>query len=114
MLFRLVQQRIVNRGTVLTVAQQDDSMKRARDARLPQHLGKEGILVLGHQEHDPDVAQALGLPRPTKGQFISVRVAPAQSGHPGPAATIGGERWRVASAADPVVPAPQMPRVGRP
>lgn len=110
MLFRLVQQRLVNRASVLTVAQQKDALKRARDARLPQHLGKEGILVLGHQEHDPLVARALGLPVPTKGDFISARVVPAESTYAGPAAEIEGARWRLATPADAVVPAPVMPR----
>jgi hypothetical protein len=113
MLFQLVQQRLVNRGTVLTVAQQDDSMKRARDARLPQHLGNEGILVLGHQEDDPQVAEDLGLPVPQKGQFISVRVVLAETGYAGGAAEIEGDRWRVAGIGDPVTPAPQMTRAGR-
>jgi hypothetical protein len=110
MLFRLVQQRLVNRASVLTVAQQKDSLKRARDARLPQHLGQEGILVLGHQEDDPLVAEALGLPRPPKGSFISVRVVPAEPGHRGPVAEIDGGHWRVAESGDPVFPGPRMRR----
>lgn len=113
MLFRLVQQRLVNRASVLTVAQQKDSPKRARDARLPHNLGNEGILVLGHQEHDPLVASALGLPVPTKGDFVSARVVPAESAWDGPAAEIAGERWRIARPGDPVVAAPLMPRVSR-
>jgi hypothetical protein len=110
MLFRLVQARIVNRATVLTVAQQDDGMKRARDARAPRHLGREGILVLGHQEQDPDVAEALGLQRPRKGEFISVRVAPADERGEG-VAEINRAYWRKALPNDPVSEAPRMPRV---
>lgn len=113
MLFRLVQRRIVNRASVLTVAQQRDSPKRARDARLPENLGKEGILVFGHQENDPLVAAALGLPVPRKGDFVSARVVPAEPGYRGPAALIQGERWRLAEDGDPVVPAPRMSRVSR-
>jgi hypothetical protein len=113
MLFRRVQERIVNRATVLTVAQQDDGMKRPRDARNPNQLGREGILVLGHQEDDPLVAAALGLPVPRKGEFISVRVVPAEAAYAGPAAEIGGSDWRVAGPTDPVVPAPEMRRAGR-
>lgn len=45
-LFRLVQGRIIPRVAIETVAQQKDSMKRARDARAA--LKSEGILVLGH------------------------------------------------------------------
>lgn len=113
MLFRLVQRRIVNRASVLTVAQQRDSPKRARDARLPRNLGNEGILVFGHQERDPVVAQALGLSRPEKGEFISGRVFPAEPHFGGPVAEIEGRRWRLAVEADPVVAAPLMPRVSR-
>ena len=112
MLFRLVQQRMVNRGSVETVAQQKDPMKRARDARKPEHLGSEGILVLGHQEHDPDVARDLGLPVPRKGEFISARVVPAGES-PAPSAEIAGSRWRLAHDDDLVVPAPLMPRTSR-
>jgi Restriction endonuclease NaeI len=110
MLFRLVQRRIVNRASVLTVAQQKDALKRARDARLPRHLGHEGILVLGHQERDPIVAAELGLPRPRKGEFVSARVVPAEPEFGGPTAEIEGRRWRLAEAADAVTPAPSMPR----
>ena len=107
-LFRSVQGRLVNRASVLTVAQQKDSMKRPRDARRQQHLGKEGILVLGHQEQDPLVAEALGLPHPPKGSFISVRVVPAEDSYVGTTAEIGGARWRVAREDDPVVAVPTM------
>lgn len=113
MLFRLVQRRIVNRASVLTVAQQRDSPKRARDARLPRNLGNEGILVLGHQENDPLVAAALGLPVPRKGEFVSARVVRAEPQYQGAVAVIRGEPWRLAEADDPVVPAPMMPRVSR-
>lgn len=111
-LFASVQQRIINRGTILTVAQQDDGMKRARDARLPQHLGRRGILVLGHQQNDPLVAEALGLEVPRKGSMISVRVAPAEPFYRGKCARIGDAAWRVAEPTDPVTSAPQIEREG--
>jgi hypothetical protein len=88
-------------------------MKRARDARKLERLGSEGILVLGHQEHDPDVARDLGLPTPGKGQFVSARVVPAEPTTRAAAAEIEGEPWRLANEDDPVVPAPLMPRVSR-
>jgi hypothetical protein len=113
MLFRLVQGRIVNRATVMTLGQQKDPPKRARDARLPHHLGSEGILVFGHQESDPLVAEALGLPRPIKGEFVSIRVVPAEDDFAGPKAEIEGRWYRIATDADPVTPAPLMPRAGR-
>ena len=110
MLLRLVQCRVVNRASVLTVGREKDPLKRARDARLPRHLGKEGILVLGHQENDQLVAQALGLRLPHRGDFISARVSPAEPGFAGATVEIEGSRWRLATEADPVVPAPQLPR----
>jgi hypothetical protein len=108
MLCRRVRGVLLRRGTILTVAQQDDSLKRPRDSRL--RLRPEGILVLGHQEHHPDIAEALGYPRPRKGQFLSVRVVPAEASFRGPTAEITGEYWREASADDPVAPAPLIPR----
>jgi Restriction endonuclease NaeI len=112
-LFRRVQKRIVNRASVLTVGKQDDPLKRARDARNPRHLGREGILVLGHQEDDPLVARDLGLEVPRRGQFISVRVVPAEANHDGPSAEIGGTHWRIACSSDALVPAPLMRRASR-
>lgn len=108
-LFRSVPGRIVRRAAVYTVAMQDDSMKRARDCRLPKHLGQDGFLILGHQEQDPEVAEALGLPRPRKGQFVSVRVHPADRGD-APVAEIDGTLWRVARDDDPPVLAPTLRR----
>lgn len=108
-LFRTVPGRIVRRAVVCTVAMQDDSMKRARDCRLEKHLGKEGYLILGHQEQDPEVAAALGLPRPMKGQFVSVRVHPADPGD-SRVAEIRGQHWRIAKDDDPAVLAPRLRR----
>jgi hypothetical protein len=65
-----VQGRIIPRVAIETVAQQKDSMKRARDARQP--LKKEGILVLGHQGEEPKIAALRGYPVPKKGEMISI------------------------------------------
>jgi hypothetical protein len=114
-LFRLVQRRIIRRAELATVAQQDDFMKRARgNGGARTQLRPEGILVLGHQENDPLVATALGLPAPEKGEFISVRVIPAREERNGPVVVINGERWSIARAEDPVVAAPEVPRATRP
>jgi hypothetical protein len=53
------------------------------------------------------------LPRPSKGDFVSARVVPAEAGWRGATAEVGGDLWRLAKPSDPVVPAPQMKRVGR-
>ena len=55
-------------------------MKRAGDARLPQNLGCEGFLILGHQGTDPHIARGLDLPVPGKGELVSCRVVPAEYG----------------------------------
>ncbi len=112
-LFRSVQRRIIRRAELATVAQQDDFMKRARgNGGARTQLRPEGILVLGHQENDPLVAAALGLPIPKKGEFVSARVAPARDDRNDPAAVIEGKRWALARACDPVSPAPVVPRKG--
>lgn len=70
-MFRLVQNRIIPRVAVETVARQKDPMKRVRDAR--KHLEDEGILILGHQGNDPGIARKAGTAVPKKGEFLSVR-----------------------------------------
>ncbi len=113
MLFRLVQGRIVRRAELATVARQDDFMKRARgNGGARSHLRREGILVLGHQDNDPDVAAALGLPVPVKGELISARVIPARDDRADPVAVIDGKRWALARRGDPVTEAPQISRGG--
>jgi hypothetical protein len=96
---------------VATVAQQDDFMKRARgNGGARTALRSEGILVLGHQDNDPLVAAALGLPVPRKGEFVSARVVPALAGRDGQAAVINGRSWALARPGDPLAPAPVIPR----
>jgi hypothetical protein len=110
-LFRTVQRRIIRRAEVATVAQQDDFMKRARgNGGARTALQAEGILVLGHQDNDPLVAAALGLPVPRKGEFVSARVVPAHEDRDDPVAVIGGRRWALARRGDPRTPAPVIPR----
>lgn len=114
-LFRSVQRRIIRRAELATVAQQDDFMKRARgNGGARTQLRREGILVLGHQDSDPLIAAALGLPAPSKGEFISARVVVAQAGRDDAVAIIAGQRWALARPGDPVVPAPVVPRKQQP
>lgn len=104
-LFRLVQGRIIRRETVLAVAQQDDGPKRARDARI--QLRGDGILVLGHQEAHPRIAQDLELPVPRKGEWVSIRIIPRPAGgHGGPETVINGDSYVRAQPSDPIWPAP--------
>ncbi|RZQ61988.1 NaeI family type II restriction endonuclease [Amycolatopsis suaedae] len=106
-LLRNVQCQIIDRTTAMTVARQADGLKRCRDAR-PQ-LAPEGIVVLGHQNQSPLVARALGLPVPTKGTFLSVRLTTVDSAVPGrPTVTLPEGIYAVAKPDDPVTPAPTI------
>ncbi|CAL9456137.1 NaeI family type II restriction endonuclease [Streptomyces sp. enrichment culture] len=104
-LFRRVQKRLINRNTVLTVAQQDDSPKRVRDAR--NHLRPEGIMILGDMKRHPHIARDLGLPVPDKGSWVSVRVTEAAELPADRRTTcIDGRHYAVWQDGDPEVPAP--------
>jgi hypothetical protein len=110
-LFRSVQRRIIRRAELATVARQDDFMKRARgNGGARTQLRPEGIVVLGHQDNDPLVAAALGLPVPRKGEFVSARVTSARDDRDDPVAVIGESRWALARPGDAVVAAPVIPR----
>ncbi|MFD5456222.1 NaeI family type II restriction endonuclease [Streptomyces olivaceus] len=90
-LFREVPNQLIGRQTVLTVAQQDDSPKRARDARIK--LRPKGIVVLGHQGLHPHIARALELPVPIKGEWISTRLVPVSSDDARPKFSLDGQFW---------------------
>lgn len=102
-LFKQVQGRIIKREVVLAVAKQDDPAKRVRDAR--GHLRPDGILILGHQNNHPHIAQALHLPKPDKGSWISVRVIPCADSRPH--TVIGGVLYAVAEPTDRPQPGPE-------
>ncbi|MFJ8956142.1 NaeI family type II restriction endonuclease [Streptomyces sp. NPDC102381] len=113
MLFSEMQQVVIRRVTVETVGYGlDDPLKRARsNGGARDALREDGILVLGHQDNDPYVAQGLGLPVPEKGQFISVRVVPAPPLRDGrPSVEIDGRHWVIARDSEPRVVAPIIPR----
>lgn len=104
-LFRLVQQRIVRREVVLTVARQDDGPKRVRDAR--KALRAEGVIVLGHQQSHPRIAADLGLAIPPKGSWLSCRVV-RDRGEGDRTAAIAGASWRLAQPGDKPEPGPAV------
>lgn len=113
-LFRRVHGRIVRRAELATVAQQDDFMKRARgNGGARTALRPEGILVLGHQDNDPLVARALGLPVPRKGELVATRVVPAHPDRFDSVAVIEAQRWAVARPGDPIAAAPEVGRAQR-
>ena len=110
-LFRAATCRIIGRGVVATVAQQPDYMKRVRaNGGARTTLKPEGILILGQYSSHANIARSLGVPVPAAGESISVRLALASGPGPG-VAKIARRFWRVATAADPPVTAPDLPGV---
>lgn len=110
-LFREVPDRLIGRQTLLTVAQQDDSPKRARDART--QLRRLGIVVLGHQGSHPHIARALELPVPIKGEWISTHLVPVSPDDARPKFSLDGQFWaraRETELSNPEPdPAPDLP-----
>jgi hypothetical protein len=111
LLFREARGVLVNRAAVDAAGQQVDPQKRVRDAR--KALAPEGIVIFGHYSPHPDLAEALGLPRPTLGRFVSARLAPWQPGDQEPAISLDGLRWRVARGGDPPGGVPKLPEQGK-
>jgi hypothetical protein len=109
-IFRVAMGRIVGRGVVATLGQQDDYMKRVRaNGGARTVLQREGIVILGQYGSHAAIARALGVPVPGRGDSVSVRLAPASAPGPG-VAQIDGALWRVAAASDPCVHAPALPK----
>ncbi|MDI2031582.1 NaeI family type II restriction endonuclease [Saccharopolyspora sp. TS4A08] len=107
-LFREVTGKIVGRHTVLTVAQQDDSPKRARDARIA--LRSEGIVVLGHLPAHVNIARILGLPVPAKGEWVSERLAAVAADDDRTKVKIDGSWWAIARPGEAIAAGPQIPK----
>lgn len=108
-LFRVALGQRVGRAVVATLARQKDYMKRVRkNGGSRTALKPEGIIILGQYSAHGTIAEALGVPVPGRGESVAVRVTPAAAPGPGVAA-IEGRLWRVASAADPIVLAPELP-----
>lgn len=110
-LFELVQQTLIPRGTVATVAQQKDYMKRIRGNGGARSLLREhGIIILGEYQFHQQIASALGLPTPINGDSISVRVYPTERGHDSKGFEIflDDSWWRTATQQDPEVLAPEF------
>jgi hypothetical protein len=110
-IFRIALERIVGRGVVATLGQQDDYMKRVRaNGGARTSLRPEGIIILGQYGSHALIARTLGVPVPGPGDSVSVRVTPADG--PGSrVAEIDGRLWKVAKPTDPAVLAPELPKV---
>jgi hypothetical protein len=108
-IFRVSVGKIVSRGVVATLAQQEDYMKRIRgNGGARSALRKEGLIILGQYSSHSAIARDLRLPVPGPGDSLSARVVPTPG--PGPAvALIAGSYWRLAADSDEVVCAPLLP-----
>ncbi|MCA0345730.1 MAG: restriction endonuclease [Actinobacteria bacterium] len=110
-LLRNVTGRPIGRGTIATVAQQDDPMKRLRtNGGASSHLASEGILVVGGTyESHRTIARDLGALVPTRSETISLPVVPADASEPD-TVLLAGQYWRLAHPDEPrTVPAPILP-----
>nr|WP_246422223.1 NaeI family type II restriction endonuclease [Nocardiopsis mwathae] len=105
-LFRIVQGRVVDRQTVLTVAKQSDAPKRVRDARIA--LRDEGIMIFGHQNGHPNVCHDLGLPKCSKGEWISARLVPSEGDDGRRVTPMGSATYAVANDDEPPSPLPTL------
>ncbi|MFD9049839.1 NaeI family type II restriction endonuclease [Streptomyces zaomyceticus] len=106
-LFKRVPGQLVDRTTVVTVARQDDGPKRVRDAR--KHLREDGYVVLGHLKPHPQIAADLELPIPSKGSWVSARLALALDTEERPSTLIGQQRYALWQEGDACVTAPEIP-----
>ncbi|MEU2572051.1 NaeI family type II restriction endonuclease [Streptomyces anulatus] len=106
-LFRRLQGVHVNRTTIQTVAAQEDSSKRVRDARAA--LREDGILILGYHRRHRVIAEALEIDPIAQGQWVAVRVYPAEPDSPVPQAIINGTPYRLAADGEHKKSAPVIP-----
>ncbi|MGW7581966.1 NaeI family type II restriction endonuclease [Kitasatospora sp. NPDC054768] len=102
-LFRRAQGRRLTRSDLATVCRAPDPMRRLRET-LPR-LRREGILVTAGHFGDRSVLTGLGIPEPRPGEWVSMRLAPAEGG-PGPVIDIDGTPWRRARPEDTETPLP--------
>ncbi len=110
-LFRRAQGKVIGRGVVATVAQQEDYMKRVRgNGGSRSTLKGEGIVIFGQYEAHGRIMKALGLPILGRGESMSVRLARCAEGVSW-STHIDGSSWRVATPKDPIEEAPDLPRV---
>lgn len=109
-LFRTVQNQVIPRGIICTVAQQKDPMKRIRyNGGARSILLPEGIIILGDYSRHTRIAKDLGLPEPKNGGCMAVRVIETTKTFNGPKTEIDNRYWRIALPDDPHEDAPLIP-----
>ena len=101
MLFRLAQRRLISRAVVVTVAQQDDDMRRVRgNGGSRGRLRCEGIVIFGDYRSHRHAARQLGLaaPTPESGEWISQYRGGRRATYLGNLASSRRRVWRRAEA----------------
>lgn len=93
----------------MTAARQADPARRVRTARERGHLGKEGIVILGQYGAHQLIADAIGLPIPRFGEWVSARLSPVSERDSRRFVTLEGQPWGLARDGDLVVAAPSVP-----
>lgn len=98
---------LIHRSTVATVARQLDHQKRARgNGGARDILRPDGYLIMSGAYHS-DVAAALGVPVPSRAEYVAARVVPSSDGH---GALLEGQLWRLAVTGEATgLPAPLLP-----
>jgi len=112
-LFRRAVGRRISRAVVATVARQDDPMKRVREnGGARDQLRSEGIVIFGDYAAHQALAEALGLPVPGPGEFVSARLR-RRTEADGVArfVRLDGADWVVMVTDEPTGAAPRLPRV---
>lgn len=106
-LFIETEGRLVHRSAVATIARQLDHQKRVRgNGGARDRIRPAGYLIMSGVYHAA-VAVALGLPRPSRAEYIAARVVPAE-GKEG--VVLEGKRWRQARPDESSpLPAPLLP-----
>ncbi|MFJ2579849.1 NaeI family type II restriction endonuclease [Kitasatospora aureofaciens] len=102
-LFRRAQGMRLTRSDLATVCRSPEPMRRLREM-LPR-LRREGILVAAGHLGDRSVLTGLGAPEPAPGEWVGLRLVPAD-GEPGPVIDLDGTPWRKARPGDPEAPLP--------
>jgi hypothetical protein len=108
-LFRVALGRRITKTVVATVAQQEDYLKRVRsNGGARSHLQAEGIVILGDSLTHIGLARSLEVTVPGPGEFVSLKLAPANANDPRPTVELAGERWCVWEPGDRVAAAPPV------
>lgn len=106
-LFITTERSLVNRSAVATIARQLDHQKRVRgNGGARDKVRTKGYLIMSGVYHS-SIAASLGLPVPSRAEYIAARVVPAEANE---GTLLQGAWWRLAADGEPsTLPAPLLP-----